>query len=169
MRWSRAAKLPSLIRRRRVGWPTSSPVNGAMESISVLVSSLISSSWSVVSRWASSSYAELGIDRPMPTPRLCRRGVLRWTRLRSAGRFLAVTGRTAAQHNYGPMILRTRGSDLRLIPFSRGAWRSDGGGVDEEGHQGAGCRPACAVCRRLPGRVGQDRLLAWVGGDPCQT
>jgi hypothetical protein len=35
MRWSRAAKAPSLIRRRRVGWPSSSPVNGAALSLAV--------------------------------------------------------------------------------------------------------------------------------------
>ena len=39
IRWSRAAKLPSLIRRRRVGWPRSRPANGATLSISLLVSS----------------------------------------------------------------------------------------------------------------------------------
>ena len=33
MRWSSAAKVPSLIRRRRVGWPTSSAANGLAESM----------------------------------------------------------------------------------------------------------------------------------------
>ena len=34
IRWSRVAKLPSLIRRRNMGWPRSSPANGATLSIS---------------------------------------------------------------------------------------------------------------------------------------
>ena len=38
MRWSRAAKMPSLIRRRRVGWPTRRAANGEAESMSSLVS-----------------------------------------------------------------------------------------------------------------------------------
>ena len=40
--------MPSLIRRRRVGWPTSRQANGEWESISALVSSRSSSSWSAV-------------------------------------------------------------------------------------------------------------------------
>ena len=48
-------KAPRLIRRRRVGWPSSRPVNGATESISLLVSSRSSLSWLAESRWASST------------------------------------------------------------------------------------------------------------------
>src|SRR5436190_24148887 len=40
MRWSRAARTPSLMRRRRVGWPTSRQANGLRLSISADIFSL---------------------------------------------------------------------------------------------------------------------------------
>jgi hypothetical protein len=45
MRWSSAAKVPSLILRRRVGCPTSKATKGELLSISAFVRSLSSSSW----------------------------------------------------------------------------------------------------------------------------
>src|SRR6266508_3123113 len=72
MRWSRAASTPSLILRRRVGWPTSRQASGEERSRSWLVSMRMPSSWSWSRRWPSSTYADIRISRLMPTPGLCR-------------------------------------------------------------------------------------------------
>src|SRR6266571_9113313 len=55
MRWSRAARTPSLILRRRVGCPTRRQAKGDWRSMSWLV-----------------SYTELGVTDLMPRGRLCR-------------------------------------------------------------------------------------------------
>src|SRR5689334_7607757 len=54
MRWSRAASKPSLIIRRRVGWPIRTVANGVLLSMSWLVSMRTDSSWAWSRRCASS-------------------------------------------------------------------------------------------------------------------
>src|SRR6266568_1382470 len=56
IRWSRAANVPIRSCRLRVGCPARIPANGEAESISALVSSRSSSSWSGCMRWASSIF-----------------------------------------------------------------------------------------------------------------
>jgi hypothetical protein len=66
--------------------------DGERESMSVLVSSRSCPSCSTHSRWASSTYADIGVGRPMPRARLCRQRDQGWVKAPYEAGCVAVIG-----------------------------------------------------------------------------